>query len=50
VVDLYHGLLHGDDELIVHAYETWGFRKARANGVITCGSAEPADHPFTSKR
>jgi predicted unusual protein kinase regulating ubiquinone biosynthesis (AarF/ABC1/UbiB family) len=27
VVDLYHGLLHGDDELIVHAYETWGFRK-----------------------
>jgi predicted unusual protein kinase regulating ubiquinone biosynthesis (AarF/ABC1/UbiB family) len=27
VVDLYHGLLHGDDGLIVHAYETWGFRK-----------------------
>jgi predicted unusual protein kinase regulating ubiquinone biosynthesis (AarF/ABC1/UbiB family) len=27
VVDLYHGLLHGDDDLIVHAYETWGFRK-----------------------
>jgi predicted unusual protein kinase regulating ubiquinone biosynthesis (AarF/ABC1/UbiB family) len=26
VVDLYHGLLHSDDELIVHAYETWGFR------------------------
>jgi predicted unusual protein kinase regulating ubiquinone biosynthesis (AarF/ABC1/UbiB family) len=26
VVDLYHGLLHGNDELIVHAYETWGFR------------------------
>ncbi len=26
VVDLYHGLLHGDDDLIVHAYETWGFR------------------------
>jgi predicted unusual protein kinase regulating ubiquinone biosynthesis (AarF/ABC1/UbiB family) len=26
VVDLYHGLLHGDDRLIVHAYETWGFR------------------------
>src|SRR4249919_3447174 len=27
VVDLYHGLLHGDDELIVRAYETWGFRR-----------------------
>jgi predicted unusual protein kinase regulating ubiquinone biosynthesis (AarF/ABC1/UbiB family) len=26
VVDLYHGLLHGEDDLIVHAYETWGFR------------------------
>ncbi len=26
VVDLYHGLLHGRDDLIVHAYETWGFR------------------------
>jgi predicted unusual protein kinase regulating ubiquinone biosynthesis (AarF/ABC1/UbiB family) len=25
VVDLYHGLLRGNDELIVHAYETWGF-------------------------
>ena len=27
VVDLYHGLLHGDDNLVVHAYETWGFRR-----------------------
>jgi len=27
VVDLYHGLLMGDDDLIVHAYETWGFRR-----------------------
>jgi predicted unusual protein kinase regulating ubiquinone biosynthesis (AarF/ABC1/UbiB family) len=26
VVDLYHGLLRSDDALIVHAYETWGFR------------------------
>ena len=26
VVDLYHGLLRGDDTLVVHAYETWGFR------------------------
>ncbi len=27
VVDLYHGLLKGEDDLVVHAYETWGFRK-----------------------
>jgi predicted unusual protein kinase regulating ubiquinone biosynthesis (AarF/ABC1/UbiB family) len=27
VVDLYHGLLRNDDELIVHAYETWGFKR-----------------------
>jgi predicted unusual protein kinase regulating ubiquinone biosynthesis (AarF/ABC1/UbiB family) len=27
VVDLYHGLLKGDDDLIVHAYETWGFKR-----------------------
>jgi predicted unusual protein kinase regulating ubiquinone biosynthesis (AarF/ABC1/UbiB family) len=27
VVDLYQGLLHGKDDLVVHAYETWGFRK-----------------------
>ena len=27
VVDLYHGLLRGEDDLIVYAYETWGFRK-----------------------
>jgi predicted unusual protein kinase regulating ubiquinone biosynthesis (AarF/ABC1/UbiB family) len=26
VVDLYHGLRTGDDALVVHAYETWGFR------------------------
>jgi predicted unusual protein kinase regulating ubiquinone biosynthesis (AarF/ABC1/UbiB family) len=26
VVDLYTGLLKGDRELVVHAYETWGFR------------------------
>ena len=26
VVDLYHGLLKGDEALVVHAYETWGFR------------------------
>ncbi len=27
VVDLYRGLLHGDDDLVVHAYETWGFKR-----------------------
>jgi predicted unusual protein kinase regulating ubiquinone biosynthesis (AarF/ABC1/UbiB family) len=27
VVDLYNGLLKGDDDLVVHAYETWGFRR-----------------------
>jgi predicted unusual protein kinase regulating ubiquinone biosynthesis (AarF/ABC1/UbiB family) len=26
VVDLYHGLLKDDRDLVVHAYETWGFR------------------------
>jgi predicted unusual protein kinase regulating ubiquinone biosynthesis (AarF/ABC1/UbiB family) len=25
VVDLYNGLLRGDADLVVHAYETWGF-------------------------
>jgi predicted unusual protein kinase regulating ubiquinone biosynthesis (AarF/ABC1/UbiB family) len=25
VIDLYNGLLHGKRELVVHAYETWGF-------------------------
>jgi predicted unusual protein kinase regulating ubiquinone biosynthesis (AarF/ABC1/UbiB family) len=25
VIDLYNGLLHGRRELVVHAYETWGF-------------------------
>jgi predicted unusual protein kinase regulating ubiquinone biosynthesis (AarF/ABC1/UbiB family) len=27
VVDLYHGLLEGKRDLVVHAYETWGFRR-----------------------
>ena len=27
MVDLYNGLRKGDDALVVHAYETWGFRK-----------------------
>lgn len=29
VVDLYRGLLHGDEARVVHAYETWGFRGLR---------------------
>ena len=35
VVDLYHGLLHGKDDLIVHAYETWGFRKLSRDLIDT---------------
>ncbi len=27
VVDLYRGLLTGDDERVVHAYKTWGFKR-----------------------
>jgi predicted unusual protein kinase regulating ubiquinone biosynthesis (AarF/ABC1/UbiB family) len=27
VVDLYRGLERGDDERVVHAYETWGFKR-----------------------
>jgi predicted unusual protein kinase regulating ubiquinone biosynthesis (AarF/ABC1/UbiB family) len=26
VLDLYHGLLTGNDEQVAHAYDTWGFR------------------------
>jgi predicted unusual protein kinase regulating ubiquinone biosynthesis (AarF/ABC1/UbiB family) len=35
VVDLYHGLLHGDDDLIVGAYETWGFRRLSRDLIDT---------------
>ncbi len=35
VVDLYHGLLNGDDALVVHAYETWGFRRLSRELVDT---------------
>ncbi len=35
VVDLYHGLLHGKDELIVHAYEIWGFRRLSRDLIDT---------------
>lgn len=30
VVDLYLGLLHGERDRIVHAYETWGFKRLDA--------------------
>ena len=30
VVDLYYGLLHDDRARIVHAYETWGFKRLSA--------------------
>ncbi len=35
VVDLYHGLLHDDDDLIVGAYETWGFRQLSRDLIDT---------------
>src|SRR5271165_1341385 len=35
VVDLYHGLLHGKNDLVVHAYETWGFRKLSRDLIDT---------------
>jgi predicted unusual protein kinase regulating ubiquinone biosynthesis (AarF/ABC1/UbiB family) len=35
VVDLYHGLLHGDDDRVVHAYETWGFRRLSRDLIET---------------
>jgi predicted unusual protein kinase regulating ubiquinone biosynthesis (AarF/ABC1/UbiB family) len=35
VVDLYHGLQRGDDDLIVRAYETWGFRRLSRDLIET---------------
>jgi predicted unusual protein kinase regulating ubiquinone biosynthesis (AarF/ABC1/UbiB family) len=35
VVDLYNGLLHDDDDLVVSAYETWGFRKLSREMIDT---------------
>ena len=35
VVDLYHGLLHGNEDLIVSAYETWGFRRLSRDLIDT---------------
>jgi predicted unusual protein kinase regulating ubiquinone biosynthesis (AarF/ABC1/UbiB family) len=35
VVDLYRGLERGDDDLVVHAYETWGFTKLNRELIDT---------------
>jgi len=35
VVDLYNGLLHGDDDLVVQAYETWGFHRLSRDLIDT---------------
>jgi predicted unusual protein kinase regulating ubiquinone biosynthesis (AarF/ABC1/UbiB family) len=35
VVDLYHGLLRGDEALVVKAYETWGFRRLNRDLIET---------------
>ncbi|MDB5591518.1 AarF/UbiB family protein [Enterovirga sp.] len=35
VVDLYYGLLHGDRARVVHAYETWGFRRLSSELIDT---------------
>jgi predicted unusual protein kinase regulating ubiquinone biosynthesis (AarF/ABC1/UbiB family) len=35
VIDLYHGLLEGDEKRVVHAYETWGFRGLRKDVIAT---------------
>jgi predicted unusual protein kinase regulating ubiquinone biosynthesis (AarF/ABC1/UbiB family) len=35
VVDLYHGLLRGDEALVVNAYETWGFRRLNRDLIET---------------
>jgi predicted unusual protein kinase regulating ubiquinone biosynthesis (AarF/ABC1/UbiB family) len=35
VVDLYHGLLEGEEARIVHAYETWGFKNLRKDMIET---------------
>jgi predicted unusual protein kinase regulating ubiquinone biosynthesis (AarF/ABC1/UbiB family) len=35
VVDLYNGLRNGDHDLVVHAYETWGFRNLKRDLIDT---------------
>jgi predicted unusual protein kinase regulating ubiquinone biosynthesis (AarF/ABC1/UbiB family) len=35
VIDLYQGLLNGDEARIVHAYETWGFKRLNRDMIDT---------------
>jgi Predicted unusual protein kinase len=35
VIELYRGLLHGDDQRVVGAYESWGFRKLNKDLIET---------------
>jgi hypothetical protein len=35
VVDLYNGLLTNDADLVVHAYETWGFKGLSRDTIDT---------------
>jgi predicted unusual protein kinase regulating ubiquinone biosynthesis (AarF/ABC1/UbiB family) len=35
VVDLYRGLLHDDRDRVVHAYETWGFKRLSPDLIDT---------------
>jgi predicted unusual protein kinase regulating ubiquinone biosynthesis (AarF/ABC1/UbiB family) len=35
VVDLYNGLLHNDHDRVVHAYETWGFKRLSRDLIDT---------------
>ena len=35
VVDLYYGLLHGEDDRVVHAYEIWGFKRLSRDIIDT---------------
>ncbi|MGJ4858902.1 ABC1 kinase family protein [Labrys sp. KB_33_2] len=35
VVELYRGLLHGEAERVVHAYESWGFKKLSKDLIET---------------
>jgi predicted unusual protein kinase regulating ubiquinone biosynthesis (AarF/ABC1/UbiB family) len=35
VVDLYNGLRTGNDDLVVHAYETWGFKRLSRDLIDT---------------
>ena len=56
------GLLHGDDDLVVHAYETWGFKRlnaradrhrsisGRASSTARCSTTACAPSPTASSR